>query len=69
MASNAVPGMPGNNPEAIKARQDLFLEAFEELGKKFTTAPQIVIDGIHIGGYLELLNYFQRKTQHNGEPK
>ena len=32
MASNAVPGMPGNNPEAIKARQDLFLEAFEELG-------------------------------------
>ena len=44
-------------------------KAFEELGKKFTTAPQIVIDGIHIGGYLELLNYFQRKTQHNGEPK
>ena len=32
MASNAVPDMPGNNPEAIKARQDLFLSAFEEYG-------------------------------------
>tara|TARA_R110002020_G_scaffold29767_9_gene93991 strand:- start:4971 stop:5225 length:255 start_codon:yes stop_codon:yes gene_type:complete len=44
-------------------------EAFEELDKTFTTAPQIVIDGIHVGGYTDLLEYFKRKNQHNGEPK
>ena len=44
-------------------------EAFEELEKVFTTAPQIVLDGIHVGGYTDLLAYFKKKNRHNGEPK
>ena len=44
-------------------------EAFEELEKIFTTAPQIVLDGIHVGGYTDLLAYFTKKNQYNGEPK
>jgi glutaredoxin 3 len=44
-------------------------EAFKELDKVFTTAPQIVIDGIHVGGYTDLLEYFKKKNQYNGEPK
>ena len=44
-------------------------EAFEELDEVFTTAPQIVLDGIHVGGYTDLLAYFTKKNQYNGEPK
>ena len=44
-------------------------KAFEELNKVFTTAPQIVLDGVHVGGYTDLLEYFKKKNQHNGEPK
>ena len=34
-------------------------KAFEELDTTFTTVPQIVIDGIHIGGYTELVEFFK----------
>jgi len=44
-------------------------EAFEELDTTFTTVPQIVVDGIHIGGYTELVEFFKRLQQQNGEPK
>ena len=44
-------------------------KAFEELDTPFKTVPQIVLDGIHIGGYTELVEYFNRLQQHNGEPK
>jgi len=44
-------------------------KAFEEVGVPFKTVPQIIIDGIHIGGYNALLNYFKRKEQINGEPQ
>tara|TARA_R110002020_G_C15789644_1_gene730042 strand:- start:143 stop:397 length:255 start_codon:yes stop_codon:yes gene_type:complete len=44
-------------------------EAIEELGVIFKTAPQIVLDGIHIGGYTELLQVLKKKDQSNGEPQ
>ena len=44
-------------------------KAFEELDLTFTTVPQIVLDGIHIGGYTELVEFFKRLKQQNGEPK
>ena len=44
-------------------------EAIEELGITFSTAPQIVLDGIYIGGYTELVTHFKKKDQSNGEPK
>ena len=44
-------------------------KAFEELDLTFTTVPQIVLDGIHIGGYTELVGFFKRLQQQNGEPK
>ena len=44
-------------------------EAIEELGITFSTAPQIVLDGIYIGGYTELVNHFKKKDQSNGKPK
>ena len=44
-------------------------EAIEELGITFSTAPQIVLDGIYIGGYTELITHFKKKDQSNGEPK
>ena len=44
-------------------------EAIEELGITFSTAPQIVLDGIYIGGYTELVTHFEKKDQSNGEPK
>lgn len=44
-------------------------EAVEELGVIFTQVPQIVLNGIHIGGYTDLVSYFKKKDQSNGEPK
>ena len=44
-------------------------KAFEERDLTFTTVPQIVLDGIHIGGYTELVEFFKRLKQQNGEPK
>ena len=44
-------------------------KAFEELGTAFKTAPQIVLDGIHIGGYTELEEYYKQLQQQNGESK
>tara|TARA_Y100000310_G_scaffold245679_1_gene250694 strand:- start:10 stop:264 length:255 start_codon:yes stop_codon:yes gene_type:complete len=44
-------------------------EAIEELGVIFKTAPQIVLDGIHIGGYTELVQVLKKKDQSNGEPQ
>ena len=44
-------------------------EAIEELGISFNTVPQIVLDGIHIGGYTDLVSYFKKKDQSNGESK
>ena len=44
-------------------------KAFEELDITFTTAPQIVLDEIHIGGYTELVEFYNRLQQQNGEPK
>ena len=44
-------------------------KAFEELDTTFTTVPQIVLDEIHIGGYTELVEFFKRLQQQNGEPK
>ena len=42
---------------------------FQELGVIFTQVPQIVLNGIHIGGYTDLVSYFKKKDQSNGEPK
>ena len=44
-------------------------EAVEELGVIFKQVPQIVLNGIHIGGYTELVEFFNRLQQQNGEPK
>ena len=44
-------------------------EAVEELGVIFTQVPQIVLNGIHIGGYTDLVSYFKKKDQSNGESK
>ena len=44
-------------------------EAIEELGVIFKTATQIVLDGIHIGGYTELVQVLKKKDQSNGEPQ
>tara|TARA_R110000744_G_scaffold215021_3_gene333895 strand:- start:328 stop:603 length:276 start_codon:yes stop_codon:yes gene_type:complete len=44
-------------------------EAVEELGTTFSTAPQIVINGIHIGGYTDLVNFFKKRDQSNGKYK
>ena len=44
-------------------------EAVEELGVIFKQVPQIVLNGIHIGGYTDLVKYFKKKDQSNGEPK
>jgi|TARA_B100000929_G_C15329683_1_gene360232 glutaredoxin len=44
-------------------------ELFEELGKKVRTIPQIALDGNHIGGYNELIEYFveEGKINYKGE--
>ena len=44
-------------------------EAVEELGVIFKQVPQIVLNGIHIGGYTDLVKFFKKKDQNNGEPK
>jgi len=40
-------------------------ELYEAIGKKVRTMPQIVIDGVSIGGYNQLVEYFTDKGKVN----